>query len=52
MLQHWRKTLRGVCLTILVAGMLMACTNMGIVPDRTTTSFDFPTGHDMDSDSS
>ena len=51
MLQHWRKPLRGVCLVILVAGTLVACTNLGIVPDRTTTSFDFPAWHDTDSDS-
>jgi hypothetical protein len=52
MLQHWRKFLRGVCFVILVAGTLVACTNIGIVPDRTTTSFNFPVWHDMNSDSS
>jgi hypothetical protein len=39
---HWGTIIRGKCLVMLVTGMLMACTPMGSVRDRTTDRVSTP----------
>jgi len=53
---HWGTIIRGVCLVMLVTGMLMACTPMGSVrdrtPDRASTPPEVPTWSNRGSDAS
>ena len=53
---HWEKIIQVGCLVMLVTGMLMACTPMGSVrnrtPDRASTPRAAPAWSEMNSDAS